>query len=83
MGIISKVLYYEIPDDVYSVKESSEFYIHQNIIDIEKYEKYQEKQIDVKNKILSKLVNDGASVNNCNILISSLHHKNILLCDLK
>ena len=63
MGKISKVVYQEIDGTECTVQEAGEFYYHFNLISSsdlfhKDYERFEQAQIDLKNKTLGSIIND-------------------------
>lgn len=93
MGKINKVLYKEIDENLCTVNKAAEFYYHSNLLGVNdifqnEYEKYEESQIKLKNKLLgnaikNKEIDDKPDVNSSMLAISSLKTKVIIISDLK
>lgn len=86
---ISRVFYKEI-DDI-SIEEMGEFYYHYNHHDLtdkmtQEYEKYEESQIQKRNKIISEAVNNGdipkgSRIKSTLFGVSSIKNKPILVVE--
>ena len=92
MGKISKVFYQEIETTECTVQGAGEFYFHFNLIsssDVfhKDYERFEQAQIDLKNKILGDIINSNEfrerpKVSSSVLTISSLKNKVILIADI-
>lgn len=91
MGKITDVHYHEINEKECSLQEAAEYYFYYNLLGIDasilpEYEKYEESQIQLKNKILGDAYNNKEipkhpKMNTALLGISSLKGKPIIVTE--